>query len=340
MRKTLVYILILGILAYGVWFFLFKDTNLFSEHEAGFTIKDTAAIHKIFMANKRGDTVSLTRTPEGWIVNNQYPASKRMTQTLLETMHDQYAAYPVPESAHNNVIKGLSGSAIKVEVFDKKGDRMRVFYVGGQVYANKGTYMLMEGAHRPYVIQLPAYEGYVTPRYDVDAINWRDRTLLDLKPEQVQSVSVTYLQEREYLNSFSMHRDSNGKMIASAHPDLKLSEEQNDRRVNLYATFFQKIGFEGYLNGTEDIDSIISISDKRCEIDLTTTNGRDQHIDIYWMPVNKRSKNLSTSDPDIPDEYDPDRFYGITNHYKDTIMLQRYTFDKIFRKGYEFFEKD
>lgn len=340
MRKTLVYIVLLGIFGFGVWYFLFKDSNIFGEKEAGFNIPDTSSVYKIFLANKKGDTISLKRTSTGWTVNDKYKASVRRTNLLLETFKEQIAAYPVPENAHNNIIKSLAANAIKAEVYNKEGKAISVFYVGGQATNNTGTYMLMEGAKRPYVVQLPVYNGYVTPRYEVQLKGWRDRTAIDLTPEQIQSVDVNYPAENEYLNSFTMVRGSDGSFTVNMHPELKMTGVLNKKRVDAFAGFFQQVGFEGYLEGTTNLDEIIATADKRCEINITDALGEQHHIDIYWRPINKRSKNLATTSPGTPDEYDADRFYGVINNYKDTVVLQSSTFDKILRKGYEFYEED
>ncbi|MCB0695916.1 MAG: DUF4340 domain-containing protein [Chitinophagaceae bacterium] len=340
MRKTIIYIAILGILGFGVWYFLFKDNNIFGEKEAGFTIVDTSDVYKIFLADQSGHTISLRRGNNGWLVNDTYKASKRMTDNLLSTFHEQFAAYPVPENAHNHVIKSLAGSAVKAQVFNKNGKMISTFYVGGQATNNTGTYMLMEGARRPYVVQLPAYTGYLTPRYSVNLKEWRDRTAINIAPESLRSVEIKYLTESEYLNSFSMTRSTDGTFTVQLHPELSIRGEQNKKRMSAYSGFFQQVGFEGFLAGVTGLDSIIASATKRCEISVEDMNGQDTKIDVYWMPVNKRSKNLATSSPGTPDEYDADRFYGVINDYKDTVILQSQTFDKILRKGYEFYEDD
>jgi hypothetical protein len=337
MRKTIVYILILGILGFGVWFFLFRDNSTFGEEEAGFKITDTASIGSIFLASQKGDTISLKKTNDGWILNNRYPASVRMTQTLLETFQQQQAAYPVPENAHNTVIKSLAGQGIKVEVMDRKGKVMKVFYVGGQAGAKKGTYMLMEGAQRPYVIELPSYEGYITPRYSTDISEWRNRTVVDIPAAQLATVSVQYASPDEYLNSFTMVKKPDGKFDIQLHPDLKMTAPLNERRVKTYAGFFQKVGCEGFLEGVTGLDSIIASVPKLCDIKILDDKGRGNDIAVYKMRVNKRSKNVT--EEEIP-EFDADRLYGIINNGKDTVILQTNTFGKMFRKGYEFYEAD
>lgn len=335
MRKTVIYILILGVLGFGVWYFLFNDTSVFEVDEAGFTIQDTAAVYKIFLADKGGDTISLTRTDDGWMVNGEYRASKRMTNTLLETFRQQFAAYPVQEAAHNNVIMGMAGTAIKTEIFNKNGRVLKTFYVGGQVTGNKGTYMLMEGAQRPYVVQLPAYQGYVTPRYSTKLHEWRDRTVVDLSPQQLESVQVDYAQEDEYLNSFTLARRDDGSLTVYTHPELKMTGEPNPAKVRAYAGYFQKVGLEGYLDGVTALDSIIASVPKRGTVTIKGRDGFKRQVDIYRMYIGKRSKNLSEDTTLPPPTYDADRYYGIVGG--DTVILQTQIFDKILRRGYEFY---
>lgn len=337
MRKTIIYILILGVLGFGVWFFLFKDTSVFEADEAGFTIQDTAAVYKIFLADKRGDTISLTRDSDGWMLNGRYKAGKAMTATLLATFRQQFAAYPVQEAAHNTVIKAMSGNAVKTEVFNRHGRLLKTFYVGGQVPGNKGTYMLMEGGQRPYVVQLPAYQGYVTPRYSTKLNEWRDRAIVNLPPQQLQSVEVKYVQEDEYLNSFTLVHKEDGTFTILTHPELKMAGEPNPAIVRAYAGYFQAIGLEGYLDGVTKLDSIIASVPKRCEVTIKGKDNYTQQVDIYRMYIGKRSKNLSEDSTMPQPVYDGDRYYGIVNGGKDTVILQIQVFDKILRRGYEFY---
>ena len=49
---------------------------------------------------------------------------------------------------------------------------------------------------------------------------------------------------------------------------------------------------------------------------------------------------MLTPFPGIDNRFDADRFYAVINNFKDTVIIQRFTFDKIFRKAYEFYEAD
>jgi hypothetical protein len=78
---------------------------------------------------------------------------------------------------------------------------------------------------------------------------------------------------------------------------------------------------------------------KKCTIDVAGKNS-SQHIEVYWMLKDKRSKNLLTPMANHPNEYDADRYFALINNNKDTIIIQRGTFEKIFRSCYEFFTPD
>lgn len=337
MRKTLLYVVLLAILGFGVYYFLFAEKDVFGVDEAGFTIKDTGNIGKVYMVQKDGNAITLERSDNGWVANGSHAVIPSVMNDFLTTLATQKAMFPAPTNAHNTVVKAMSTQAIKVELYTLGGKKKTVFHVGGQANDNKGTYMLKEGAKRPYVVQLPAYEGYLTPRYNIDLATWKDRTIVDLKPAQVQEVSIGYVEEP--LNSFTVKRISDDSVAVLIDDVLMKGKELNKRRLNTYLSFFGKVAYEGSINGTIGLDSIIANVKKRCTVDIIGTNNVQKHMDVYWMPITKRSKNRLFPDVDIETGYDGDRFYAVIDN-KDTVIIQVGTFDKIFRLGYEFYEAD
>lgn len=332
MGKTLLYLLLLAILGTGVYFFVFKPkTNVFGDNEAGFTIKDTGAIGKIYMARTNGESVTLTRTDSGWILNNRYRARENPVTNLLTTMSKQTAQFPVPENAHNHVVKSLAGNSVKVEVYDRSGNNMRTFYVGNEAHNFTGSYMLIEHAQKPYVVQIPGFEGYPSPFYGTDLADWRDRTVFDESWGNIRSVSVQYPEEPR--NSFTMERK---EQELSVHVDPLISGNYplNKDRAASYMKFFEHISCEGFLNGLYGIDSMLATVPRFAAIELTNRQGRKQHVDFYYMPINKRSKNRMV---EVPSKYDPDRYYAVMNNFQDTAIIQHIQVSKLFRKAYEFY---
>lgn len=324
-------------LGLGVYFFLFKERKLFSGSEAAFRLPDTASVGKIYLSDKSGHSVTLTRTENGWLLNNQYRAAQAPINTLLRTIALQDAMYPVPEGHHNAAVKSLSAKSVKTELYNRQGELIRTFYVGGQ--ANEGTYMLMEGAKRPYVVQIANFPGYLTPRYSTAFDDWRDRTVSNIPQEELKTVHVEYIHEP--LNSFTVSRSREGNVTVSLDPSLNFNpKEFNAKRAASYTGFFSGLYCEGYLNGTRDLDSLVAGTLKRCVVDIEGWKGQKQHMEVYWIPLNKRSKNQVTPFPGAPADFDADRFYAIINDFKDTTIIQRQMFEKVFRKGYEFYQAD
>jgi hypothetical protein len=326
-------------MALGVYYFIFrKNDGIYTDEEAGFTIKDTAAIGRIFISVQGGESILLERQAKGWTLQKNYIALKSAVDGFLRLINRQSALYPVPKSMHNNVISTLAGNGIKVELDDRTGKKIRVFYVGGETPDQKGTYMLVEGASRPFVVNLPNYQGTLSAFYTSSFLDWRDRTVFNFKPEEITKVSLTYPEHD--LNSFTISNEK-GKIEVSTRPDIVKKGALNLRRSAVFLKFFDNVNCEGYLYHIKGLDSTLRTVPKHVQIDVTAINNRSQHVDIYWMPLNRRSKNANAPTEDIPDsKYDADRYFAVINNYQDTVIIQSSVFDKIFRKSYEFFEAD
>jgi hypothetical protein len=339
MRKTILYLVILLVLGFGVWYFLFRDAGSpFSASDAGFTFKDTAAIGKVFITSNNGESILAERTNTGWVVDKKYRALPSTVNLVLATLCTQTALYPVLKTARENVIKSMSTDAIKVEVYDRKGIKMKAIYIGGTAVNNSGTNMYIEGAGMPYVVTVPGFNGYLTSRFPTSIRNWRDRTIFNLPASEIKSVAITYPGDKS-VNSFEISQN-NGQIAIKADPSIMALDTPNRHRAGIFLGFFANVNCEGYINGLSDNDSTLRAAPKQSSIDVTGLHGQHQHIDIYWMALNKRSKNVTESDADVPDDYDADRLYAVINDKKDTVVIQTYVFGKIFRKGYEFFQAD
>ena len=339
MLKTSIYISVLAILGLGIYFFIIKDNdNPFGNDEAGFTIKDTASIGKIFLASYDGELVTLDRSKDGWIFNGKYKALPATVNTLLTTFATQKALYPVTKNAYDVAIKSLSTNGTKVELYDLKGKKMRVFYVGHLAATNSGTNMLIDGAKTPYVVQTPAFTGDLATRYTTRWRDWRDRTVFNYNADEIKSVSVQY--EQNKINSFVISRNGSGYEVKGDPEVTTKLDTLHTTRAALYMGYFKNINCEGIMNGLQGLDTAIMTTQKMSTIDIETTHGTKQHLDVYWMPFNRRSKNQSSKGTDIADQYDADRMFAIMDGSKDTVMIQTNTFRKIFRQAFQFYNKE
>jgi hypothetical protein len=342
MGKTLVYIVLLAILGTGVYYFLFRENNgLYAEKEANFTIRDTNAIGKIFLVENDGKSILLERGANNqWTLNKQYPAMRIQVLNILTCMRLQTAMIPASEREHDRVVKLLAGMGTKVEVYDRQGKKIRSFFVAGQGPNYHGSYMILENGSQPYLVEIPNFEGYLTPIYTTDPAEWRSRLVFQAPPKELQSVSVTY--PYEPLNSFTL--DNSGtepKVILT--PELQPSfTELNMGRVRQYMDFFAEVNAEGYLNGAIGMDTVIRDTRLRCKISVTTKKGNTTALDIYWKNLTDHGRDLvdQTSTDPMHRPKDVERYYAVNQASHDTLLIQALSFEKMFRLGYEFYQKE
>ena len=336
MKKLSIYLVVLVALCFGIYKVFTRHTdNPYGTSEAGFTVKDTANIGKLFIATFDGGTVLVERTDSGWILNHKFKAMPSMVRMILTTLRQEEALYPVNKNANDNSIRQLSTLGTKVEVYDRKNQVITKFYVGGAAPNNSGTVMMTEGASKPYVVHIQGFIGVLLNRFSSKEKDWRDRTVFAMAPADIKSVSVEYGDHPE--QSFVIGRE-NGTLVVSGKKAGKPAD-LNMHNANLYMSYFGNVNCEGYLNGTDGMDSLIRNGRKHSVIDIETNDGRHHRVESYWIAANKRSKNLVAKDMEVPDEFDSDRLYALINGNKDTVMIQQFVFRPIFRKIGEFFQK-
>ncbi len=339
MSKTILYLVILAILGFAVWFFLFSDKSgdMFRSRDAAFTIRDTGSVGKIFLSsNAGGPTITLERKEEGWLLNGKYAALPSAVTQLLLTLRAQTALYPITDADREGIIRNLAGNGIKVEVYDRGGDRMRTFYVGGELNKFVGTAMLMEGSERPYAVNVAGFEGYLTPRYTPEVSYWRERLVFDIAPERITQVSVRYPQEP--LNSFTLTQ-SGGKVAVRLDSALKLGTPLNEQRAKAYLGFFTRVYCEAFMTSASvrDLDSTVRSMPVKALIDVQGDGGYHKAATLIYYPIDYRSKNVGEVPTTFDDHFNNERYFGIINGGADTLTIQLRQVEKILRRGYEFY---
>jgi hypothetical protein len=334
MGKTLVYVALLGILGLGVYYFFFKDSdNLYQGKEANFTFRDTSVIGKIFLVENDGTSILLERGDDNkWILNKQYPAMPLQMVNILTCLKLQTAFSPVSDRDFDRVVKLLAGLSTKVEVYNRQGEKMRSFYVAGQGPNYHGSYMILENAKQPYLVDIPGFDGYLTPRYTTLLNDWRTRTLIELKSSDIATIEIQYPDNPS--NSFKVDNTSKvPQVVRTAITDN--AGELNVKRVLSYLDLFKMVNAEGYLNGANGMDTVIAQAKMRCKMIVKSKAGEQVALDIYWMPGDEKAQALEAPNG-VPEEVE--RMYVVNPIAKDTLLIQGRTFDKLIQKGSVFYQ--
>lgn len=334
MKKNKVFVIILLLLVVCAgWLYYSKRNGTISEALRDFGVKDTGSIVKIFMADKAGQQVTLEKTDDqDWILNGKFPARPDAIKTLLETMHDVVVRSPVGKNGYNNVIKNIAAKGIKVEIYNKEG-LLKTYYVGGPTQDQMGTFMYLENSTVPFITNIPGFDGYLTSRYIVRAEDWKIKNVFRLKPNQLKKLSVTDRERPGYI--FTLTNDGNGVYKMTDEKGLEVNNLNQDKVIS-YLQFFGMINYEmteRTLKSSQK-DSMTNTIPFRT-IELTNLSNQTSKVDLWRRPQTENTVNKANSDG-TPYPYDIDRMTARINNDTTLVVVQYYTFEKLFRTPADF----
>lgn len=335
MKRTnlLLLIVLIGLGGFAFWYFKNKKNTNLSGYDFEFAVKDTSNIGKIFLADRNGKAVTLTRQNKSdWSVNNRYKARFDVLTNLLETIHRVDLKYRLPRNAVTNVVKDIATNAIKVEIYDRQNRLMKSYYVGGTNMDETGTHMMMDNANEPYVMHIPGFNGGLRVRYFTDEMDWRDRMVFTLTPEQIQSVSLEYPLQK--IKSFKLQRTSPNDFSVDPLFNLtpRVATQPAKGLVESFLLGFKFLGAEGFENGFVPLDSLRSTVPFAI-IKVKPMEGDTQTLILHpIVPRNADGSLILTDGKNISIE----KYFGETPS-GDVFLIQHLVFQKIFWAYNSFF---
>ncbi len=341
MKKYFPYIVVVAILAAATGYFLFKNYYKTPEQlEAEFAVKDESLIRTIVLQDNKGHKLELTAKNGKWMVNSKYEAREELMKYLMEALTRIASLTPVPNNAHDNVVRDIMSEHIKVQLYDEKQKLIKAYWVGDASLDNRGTYMLMEldgkPAARPHITYLPGYQGYITPRFNTDEEVWRSRKIFSDPAALITELTVQYFAAPE--KSFHILRTKEDSLqVSPLQPGFSIQAPYEQKYVQQYLDFYSSISMEAFDNAYSGRDSLLSTT-PYCRIILQNKKGESKEVNLYRMAINKRSKTqYDLQGKEI--DYDIDRFYASVNGGKDFVIVQYYVFGKLLREYKDFFFK-
>ncbi|MEI6694611.1 MAG: DUF4340 domain-containing protein [Bacteroidota bacterium] len=334
------YILLFTIILAVIAFILILKSSK-TTIKADFAVEDVSAITKIFMSDKNNNSVTIKRLDEKkWEVNDKYPARIDGMEILLETISKLHVKEPVSKAGRNTIIKWLAAKSVKVEIYQMvyridlfnkirlfpHEKCTKVYYVGDETQDNQGTFMLLEGSDEPFIVYVPGFRGFLTPRYSALEFDWRKRIVFDSKIGDIKTVKIEYPSAPE--SSFEIsrfNRDFEIKLLFSN----KIMNGFDTSKVLNFMNSFANLGLEAFLNDLKksDIDSIVSHKPMAI-VTLTNIADKTTVLKAFIKPAAFGSLDDVTNQPLLIDR---DRFYGLINDDKDFVFLQYFTYNSIFQ---------
>jgi hypothetical protein len=328
--SAIIIVVLLVLVGFSIYVYTSKNSMTTSdEDDRKFSYKDTAAITKIFIADKEGNSSSVERTREGWIVNKKYKCRTDAILNLLEAIRNVEVKMPVPKEARENVIKFMASGALKVEIY--KGDELvKQYYVGHETPDSEGSYMLLtdhesgKNYRNPYACFIPGFIGYLQPRFIAKETEWRDRVVLNYIPPQIKSIDVQYpLAPVDSSFTIELLSTTVFRLKDGKGAELRFDKEN----LKQYLIYFQNISYEGLITGrNRKLEDSLS---KQMPFCILTVNTTAFSKDVFKM-YRKTVRPDVNPDLGVKYDYDPDRFYLRFSNDKEWAIAQYFVFGKLF----------
>lgn len=333
MNKTTTILLVLFLLlGAGAWWFSqqneTKKSTLTVENDFYMAVDDLEEVHKVFFANRNGETVEIARKDKHWIYNDKYIARKNAVDNVLDVVKRVRLKYRPPKTAVSGAIKYMASSGIKVEVYDKNDKNLQTYYIGGATPDERGTYMMLDGAENPYVMHLPVWEGNLRTRFFFGDHNWRDKTVLQENAETIKMVSVNYPERKD--ESFILELQNGTYDLKPFYDDNKSALSPDQNKILEYLGMYKRVGAEGFENDNEKVTALC-MGTPFCELSLVNTKDKKTTIRIFPL--------LQKDEKGVP--YPDQKVERLIAHSStgDYFLIQQIIFGKLFRTYESFLNK-
>ena len=318
--------------------------------DANFSVRDTASITKIFIADKNVNESLLERTPKGWMLNKKFKANQRSIDFFLETIKKLKVKSPVSNAARNNVVKRMASSAIKVEIYQKVPrinlfnrvklwwhvKKTKVIYVGDVTQNNLGTYMLLEGAQNPYIVYIPGFRGFVSVRFTPKPDDWKSHVVFNKNLADIKSVQLENIKKPE--KSFKVKVvDAMGRFEITRLSDGFALKDYDTLKLLNFLTSFRDLRYESRLNNILAPQKIDSILHTQPIYKITLVDLHNDTTKVTMFNKNRFPDEVNNALEELV-PVDLDRFYASINNGEDFVLMQYYVFDKVLRP-IDFYEK-
>lgn len=330
MKKSSIITITILLALIGISIFLYKTKHKAStidKEASDFSVKDTASIDKLFLADKNGKSVLLERKQGSWQLNAKYPVRPDVIEVLLYTIRMVEVKSPVSKASRNNVLKIMAAKSTKIEIYSK-GQKIKQYYVGHATQDHLGTYMLLtnleddENYEEPFITHIPGFEGFLTTRYNTNELEWRDRLMINYRPPQIKQIKMELHETPDssyIIDLFSMQRF--GLKTISGKP-IPFEED----KIKQFIAYFQNVNGEIVMDKSDKI--IDSLSTSGIPFATLTITDRGNQKSLYHF-YHKQAIAARNEQYGVAYRYDPDRLFVKYNQDKDYALAQFYVFGKI-----------
>ncbi|HRH37371.1 MAG TPA: hypothetical protein PK760_03440, partial [Flavobacteriales bacterium] len=288
MKRRIVLLIVLLVLGGTAWWLATRgpDTTL-DKPMSDFAVADTSRVTRIFIADKKGGTVDLRRTAEGWTVNNLYPAQQPQINIALMTFLRIVVTSPVPKASEPVTLRTMGANSTKVEIYEGGDKPSKIWIVGHATKEHMGTYMVLEKpdvgrSSAPFVMGIDGFRGILNTRFPANADDWRSTNVFNFKDlRTLARVEVEHVGRPEA--SIRIDQDANGNVSLSDLSGKKLPMDTAlTKGVLIYFRSFDYEVIPRKLPATSR-DSLLKATPNFI-VSTTARSGEQKSMKLWYMP--------------------------------------------------------
>jgi hypothetical protein len=193
--------------------------------------------------------------------------------------------------------------------------------------------MYLENSSAPFIVHIPGFNGYLTPRFIVNADEWRVRKVIHLQQQKLSTLQVTDRSRPGF--TFTIVRNDGdvfGLLDENNQPVPGVSRD----KIISYLQFYEFLNYE-FTEKTlsaAQADSLRQTTPFRTIV-VEETGGQSTRINLWRRP--QTSATVHKSDPaGVPYTYDIDRMNATLNGDTTLLVVQYFSYEKLFRSPGDF----
>ncbi|HSV89252.1 MAG TPA: DUF4340 domain-containing protein [Bacteroidales bacterium] len=339
--KNLSYLIVLMVVITTITLFLHFAGRQASipERDRGFRLNYVNNIVRIEMGKVDMPALNLERNEAGvWRFNRLYTANDPAIRELLAALRQLNVRKPVALTDQDSINKLLDTEGIRLNVFSRfylvrlPGEirlfpfsrRVRQYLIGQDTPEGDGAYMRLFRSQIPFVVHIPGVERSLAGIFSPDESIWRDPVVVNLLPEQIARIEVSYNQSPE--ESFVIENLEN-KPVLLQNQFAVDSVLVNWDRVGRFLSSFTELYYDRLLTNPADSVMLEGLIEPAF-FDITITDFLENRTNLIFYRRKADKEELEVLAPGTT--ADPNLFFMQVNSGKFAVG-NYFVFNRIMR---------
>ncbi len=314
-RRILLLVVLLALGGLAWWLSRNSAPTTLDRPLSDFAVPDTASVDRIFIADQHGRTIDLKRTPQGWIVNDLYPAKEFDVNLLLRTFKRVEVKSPVPKAAEAKMLRVMGSVGKKVEIYQGGDKPSKIWIVGHGTKDHFGTYALLEKpgegrSNAPFILGMTGFTGILSTRFHTDLDIWRSSAFFKLD-EMRDLASVKLETPLAPANSYTIQQNPAGRFSLLDHRGQPYRFDTVLVHGAVLAT--KQINYEEIQREPVYRDSLVKTTPNQI-LTLTKRTGEATTLKFWYLPYKGEEPPFGSPRP----LFDPLRMDAVI---QDTLLV-------------------